>query len=193
MQIPNEKKFFFFYDDSSSIKIAPNTIEHAYLAILNDELDVAVQIFSKIDSPRALWGKILVDILKGYLPEFPTYFQIRNFFEIDLDMLLKNEKISYVEQVLGSLDILSTINQEIFKYTARVMYVNRLYSAALKYMNKSKKIYYNDAELHFMLAKYYLHVNDYEQALFYTEECLKLIPDYYPADLMKQQIDEILV
>ena len=187
MQIPNEKKIFFFYDDSSSIKIEANSIEHAYLAILNDELDVAVQIFSKIDSPRALWGKILVDILKGYLPEFPTYFQI------DLDMLLKNEKISYVEQVLGSLDILSTINQEIFKYTARVMYVNRLYSAALKYMNKSKKIYYNDAELHFMLAKYYLHVNDYEQALFYTEECLKLIPDYYPAHLMKQQIDEILV
>lgn len=193
MQIPNEKKFFFFYDDSSSIKIEANSIEHAYLAILNDELDVAVLIFSKIDSPRALWGKILVDILKGYLTEFPTYFQIRNFFEIDLDMLLKNEKILYVEQVLGSLDILSTINQEIFKYTARVMYVNRLYSAALKYMNKSKKIYYNDAELHFMLAKYYLHVNDYEQALFYTEECLKLIPDYYPAHLMKQQIDEILV
>ena len=193
MQIPNDKNFFFFYEDSSFLKIVPNSIEHAYLAILNEELEVAANIFSKIDSPRAFWGKILVDILKGYLPSFPTYFQIRNFFEIDLDMLLKNEKISYVEQILGSLDILSTINQEIYKYTARVMYVNRLYSAALKYMNKSKKIYYNDAELHFMLAKYYLHVNDYEQALFYDEECLKLIPDYYPAILMKQQIDEILV
>ena len=193
MQIPNEKKIFFFYEDSSSIKIAPNSIEHAYLAIINEELDVAMKIFSQIDSPRAFWGKILVDILKGYLPEFPTYFQIRNFFEIDLDMLLKNEKISYVDQALGSLEILAAIIQENFKYTARVMYVNRLYSAALKYMNKSKKIYYNDAELHFMLAKYYLHVNDYEQALFYTEECLKLIPDYYPAHMMKQQIDEILV
>lgn len=193
MQIPNEKKIFFFYEDSSSIKIAPNSIEHAYLAIINEELDVAMKIFSQIDSPRAFWGKILVDILKGYLPEFPTHLQIRNFFEIDLDMLLKNEKISYVEQALGSLEILAAINQEIFKYTARVMYVNRLYSAALKYMNKSKKIYYNDAELHFMLAKYYLHVNDYEQALLYTEECLKLIPDYYPAHMMKQQIDEILV
>ena len=28
-----------------------------------------------------------------------------------------------------------------------------------------EKIYYNDAELHFMLAKYYLHVNDCELAL----------------------------
>ena len=102
MQIPNEKKIFFFYEDSSSIKIAPNSIEHAYLAIINEELDVAMKIFSQIDSPRAFWGKILVDILKGYLPEFPTYFQIRNFFEIDLDMLLKKTCYSVV-----TADILS--------------------------------------------------------------------------------------
>lgn len=193
MQIPNGQKLFFFNDDISSIKILPNSIEHAYLSILTEDLESAKKIFTKIDSPRAIWGAILVDIINGYLSEFPTYFQIRNFFEIDLDMLLKNEKISYVEQILGSLSILSTINQEIYKYAARVMYVNRLYSAAFKYMNKSKKIYYNDAELHFMLAKYYLHVNDYEHALFYVEECLKLIPDYYPAHLLKQKIDEILV
>ena len=55
---------------------------------------------------------------------------------------------------------------------------------------RSKKIYYNDAELHFMLAKYYLHVNDCELALFYIDECLKLIPDYYPAHLLKQKIEE---
>ena len=157
MQIPNGQKLFFFNDDISSIKILPNSIEHAYLSILTEDLESAKKIFTKIDSPRAIWGAILVDIINGYLSEFPTYFQIRNFFEIDLDMLLKNEKISYVEQILGSLSILSTINQEIYKYAARVMYVNRLYSAAFKYMNKSKKIYYNDAELHFMLAKYYLH------------------------------------
>ena len=54
MQIPNEKKFFFFYDDSSSIKIEANSIEHAYLAFLNDELDVAVQIFSKIEAMKGI-------------------------------------------------------------------------------------------------------------------------------------------
>jgi len=41
-----------------------------------------------------------------------------------------------------------------------------------------------------MLAKYYLHVNDCELALFYIDECLKLIPDYYPAHLLKQKIEE---
>ncbi len=186
----NGNKFYFFYDDDSSVKIKPDTIEHGYLAILNDEIGVAELVFSKIDSPRAKWACVLISVLNGYMKVFPTYFQIRNFFEIDLDFLLKNEKINYVEQLLGALEIFSSINQEVYKYAARVMYANKLYSAALKYMNKSKQIYYNDAELHFMLAKYYLRVNDYENALFYTNECLKLIPDYYPAHLLKQKIEE---
>lgn len=102
-------------------------------------MDVAAKIFSKIDSPRAKWAKILVSILNGVLEEYPTYFQVRNFLEIDLDLLLRNEKIHYVELLLGALEILSTVNQEVYKYAGRVMYVNKLYSAAIKYMNKSKK------------------------------------------------------
>lgn len=186
----NNDKFFFFYDDCSQVIVQPESIEHAYLDVLEGDLKTAFLIFSNIDSPRAKWGKAFVSILQGFLTEYPTYFQIRNFLEIDLDLLLKNEKFEYIEQFLGSLEILSSINQEIYKYTARVMYVNRLYSAALKYMEKAKEIYYNDAELHFLLAKYYLRVNDCNQALFFVEECLKLIPDYYPALLLKQKIEE---
>ena len=185
----NGNIFFFFYNDSSNVKIIPGTIEHAYLLLLNNELEQAKCIFQNIDSPRAKWGEILVPILMGVLTKFPTYFQIRNFYEIDLDFLLKNEKLDYVEQMLGALGIFSSINQEVYKYAARVMYENKLYSAALKYMNKSKQLYYNDAELHFMLAKYYFRVNDLENADFYINECLNLIPGYYPAEIMKQKIE----
>lgn len=183
-------KFFFFYEDDTSIKIIPDSLEHAYLAILNDDLEAAGLILKEIDSPRAKWARILVCILNGFLKELPTYFEIRNFLEIDLDFLLKNEKLEYVEQLLGALEILSAINQEVYKYAARVMYVNKLYSASLKYMEKSKKIYYNDAELHFLFAKYYLRVNDCKEALYYIDECLKLIPDYFPALQLKQKIEE---
>lgn len=186
----SSNNFFFFYDNCSKIKIIPDTVEHAYLAVLNNNLDAAELIFKKTDSPRAKWGGIFVSILKGVMKEYPTYFQIRNFFEIDLDFLLKNEKLNYVEQLLGALEIFAAINQEIYKYAARVMYENKLYSIALKYMEKAKKIYYGDAELQFMLARYYLRVNDFEKALFYTQECLKLIPDYYPARLQQQKIEE---
>ncbi len=186
----NKGKIFFFYPNCSDIKIIPNSLGHAYLCLLNNELSSAKAIFSKIDNPRGIWGTILVSILEGYMEIFPTYFQIRNFLEIDLDFLLKNEKLDYIEQLLGALDIFADINQESYKFAARVMFENNLLSAAFNYMQKSKEIFYNDAELHFMLTRYYLKVHDFEKAYFHINECLQLIPDYYPALIMKQKIEE---
>ena len=186
----SKESIFFFGDNYSELEIFPNSIAHAYLAILSEDLDAAELIFSKNDSPRGKWGYTLVSILKGYMTLFPTYFGIRNFLEIDLDFLLKNEKINFVEQCLGALDILSSINQETYKFVARVMLINHLYTSALKYMDKSKQIYYNDPELHYMYAKYYTDVNNFKDAYFYVNECLKLLPSYYPAQIMKQRIEE---
>ena len=100
--MPSDNKInniFFFYNDSSNLQIKPNSIEHAYLAVLDNDLHSARKLFARIDSPRAKWGKVFVSILKGHMQNFPTYFQIRNFFEIDLEFLLKNEKIDYVENL----------------------------------------------------------------------------------------------
>lgn len=187
----NKENFFFFDVDYSGLVITPNSINHAYLAILNDDLDAAQTVFSRIDSPRGKWGLSLVSILKGYMTIFPTYFGIRNFLEIDLDFLLKNEKIGYVELCLGALEVLASVNQETYKFAARVMLKNKLNTSALKYMERSKQIYYNDPELHFMYAKYYFDVNNFKDSYFYLNECLKLLPSYYPAILLKQRIEEI--
>ena len=188
MQNNSVKKIFFFGKDCSTF--SPNSVEHAYLALLNKDLASANVIFSNLDSPRAKWGKILVSILNGYMEIYPTYFLIRNFLEIDLDFLIKNEKIEYTEQLLGALDYFVKINQETYKFAARAMYANKLYSASLMYMEKSKFVNYHDPELHFMLTRYYYDVHDYKQAYFYINECLNLLPDYYPALIMKEKIEE---
>ena len=191
--IQTNNTFFFFYKNFSDLEIHPASVEHAYLAILSDDLHSASCVFSTIDSPRAKWGRVLVDIIKDKcLNIYPTFFQIRNFYEIDLDFLLKNRKIDYVENLLGALDIFSNINQEIYKFTARVMFENKLYSAALKYMELSKKEYYNDPELHFMLANYYKTIKNYDSAYYYMNECIKFLPSYYPAVQLKKQIEEII-
>lgn len=188
----NKENFFFFSEDCSLVEIAPNSIEHAYLAILNKDLKTAEIVFKNLSSPRARWGHHLVSILQGYMEDFPSYFEIRNFLEIDLDFLIKNNLIDYVEQFLGSLEYLSRINLETYKFVGRVMYENKLRSAALKYMELSKSVHYNDPELHFMLSKYYMDENNYVEALFYINECLKLLPDYYPALLQKEKIEQML-
>lgn len=181
---------FFFSENPEELEIYPGSLCHAYLSILNDDLDTAYSVFSHIDSPRGIWGCSFVSVLKGYMSKFPTYFGIRNFFEIDLDFLLKNNKIDYVEQCLGALELFSTINQETYKFAARVMLENKLFTSALKYLDKSKQIFYNDAELHFIYAKYYMDTGNHANAYFYVNECLKLLPGYYPALLIKQKIEE---
>lgn len=182
------KNINFF--DREPIDILPCSVELAYLNLLEKKLDDAEQIFYKIDSPRANWGKVLVSILKGQVIRYPTYFQVRNFYEIDLDFFIKNESIDYVESLLGALEFLVNINHEVYKYAARVMYANKLFSIAFDYMNKSKAVNYNDAELHFMLSKYYYENKNYKFAFYSINECLNLIPDYYPAHILKQLIGQ---
>jgi len=186
----SKENFFFFNEDCNEMEILPCSLSHAYLAILDNDLNSAEIVFSKNDSPRSKWGLCLVSILKGFMTTYPTYFGIRNFLEIDIDFLLKNNKIEFVEQCLGALEVLSTINQETYKFAARVMMQNRLFSSGLKYMEKSKQIYYNDPELHFMYAKYYYDINDLKDSYYYVNECLKFLPDYYPAIILKQKIEQ---
>ena len=182
----------FLFDKDSEQTFKTRSIEHAYICILNNDLTSAQAIFESIDSPRARWGIAFIDILRGFLEHYPTYFEIRNFLEIDLDFLIKNEKLEYVEQLLGSLEYLVDVNQEIYKYVARVMYENKLYKASKEYLEKSKKVLYKDPELHFMLAKYYLDFKEYKEANFYIDECLKILPDYFPALQLKNIIEEKL-
>ena len=127
----------FFFSENQGNDIKPHSIEGAYYAILQNDLHLAQARFESLDSPRARWGKCLIDILLGYVENYPTYFEIRNFLEIDLDFLIKNEKIDYIEMILGSLDLLININQETYKYVARVMFENHLYNVAQKYLEKS--------------------------------------------------------
>ena len=178
----------FFFSQNSNFVFKSNSIEFAYLSILNDDLSRAKSIFSSIDSSRAKWGKALVGILEGYLDSYPTYFQIRNYIEIDLDFLIKNSKIDYVELLLGSTEHLIITNQETYKYIARALYENNFYKIAKVYMDKSKEIFYNDPELHFIYAKYFININNLRKALFYINECLKIVPNYYPAILLKEKI-----
>lgn len=182
---------FFFAENNTEFDFKPISVECAYLLILNEDLDSAYGIFKLIDSPRGHWGMVLVEILKGYTENYPSYFDIRNFLEIDIDFFLKNKKIDYVEQLLGAIDFFAEINQEAYKFVARVMIENKLYNVAKKYLDKSKSVYYKDPELHFMYAKYFLYTHENTYAKYHINECLKILPDYYPAKYLKKEIENL--
>lgn len=112
--------------------------------------------------------------------------------EIDIDFFIKNNKTDYIEQFMGALEILASINAETYKYIARVMFANNLYNVAKTYLDKSKEIFYNDAELHFIYAKYYTNKRNYIDANFHINECLRIIPNYFPALVIQKKLSEYL-
>ena len=57
---------------------------------------------------------------------------------------------------------------------------------------KESDVYYNDIELHFLMAKFYIKNNQYNKANFHIDECLNLLPDYFPAHKIKREISKHL-
>ena len=106
------------------------------------------------------------------------------------------KQLSTVIELKKSLSKLKNINRsvdELMSLNAPYGEKSDKYEQLSKYIIKansiqSKSIFYNDPELHFMFAKYYLDARDYSEAEFYIDECIKILPDYYPAKIMKSKI-----
>lgn len=180
-----------YFFDKKEIKTI--SVEQAYLAILKNDLDLALNMFFEKDCSRSRWGIVLVKTLKGENDVVPTYFEIRNFYEIDLDFFIKNKKFDYVDLLLNISSYWIEINQEIYKYIARVLFENKIDTLAVEYLEKSKNILYNDPEMHFMFAKYFLNIKEYENSYYHIKECLKVVPDYYPARKIFESASKHLV
>ena len=83
-------------------------VEAAYCCIILDNLDRAEELLAKVKDIdiRANWGLVLIQMLKGDIKYFPTYFEIRNFLEIDLNILILYCKSDYVEKVIKYADFM---------------------------------------------------------------------------------------
>ena len=155
-------------------------LEYAYTLLLNDEPDEALTVLESLDSVRSDWLKKIISIIENKV-EYPTYFQIRNFLEIDIDMFIKSKKINYVNSILKLADIFQSINTESYKFFGRVLLKNDFPKESKIFLDRSLNSYYNDVELHYLFVEYYLYIKDLEQAKRCAETCLKINPDYYPA------------
>lgn len=165
-------------------------LESAYCKLLNDDLKGAKQLFLKLrdEDLRADFGYKLVSIIQSKLPDepvsqdrLPRFFQLRNFLETDLNILIKYNKGDYVEKLCQYSDILARINTETYKYFSRVFFFNNYIDFAMHFALKAKNHFYNDAELHYHLALIMLKQNNKEMAINYCMSCLRIADNYYPA------------
>lgn len=166
-------------------------LELGYYYLLNQDFKNAKKCFEKIleIDIRAHWANFLINLIEGKITYYPSYFELRNFFEIDLDLLMKNFLGNYVQTLVNYSDFLSQFNSEINKYIARVFLINNYKSYALLYFNRAKDSFYNDPELHFLIAQTNFKDGNIEQAKKSADRCLEILPEYWPAVKLLETIE----
>lgn len=158
-------------------------LEYAYCRLLLGDVKESKSIFFKLANQdfRANWANKMIYFIEGYVLSIPSYFQIRNFLEIDLNFLIQAGQPDFVENIINGADLFYSVNPESYKFIARVMMYNKFEQVAFHYLNKAKDKFYYDPELHLMLANYYLHIGDKILAKKSINDCLRILPNYFPA------------
>lgn len=165
-----------------------NKLEQAYCEIILDNLKEARKILEGIEpnDARAHWGLIILDFIKGTVSKYPTYFELRNFLEIDLNLLIMYCKGDYVEKIIRYADFMYTINPEVYKFIGRVFLNNGLRAQAMFFFIRAKDRFYHDPELHYIMAEIYYKDNDIDLCKLSLEKCLEILPEYAPAIAMQK-------
>lgn len=171
------------YSVNSFFKQNNYGLEFAYCQLLLGDVETAQSEFEKIENLdfRADWGKKLIQFINCHVLNVPSYFQIRNFLEIDLNLLIQAGQPQFVENIINGADLFYSINPESYKFISRVMLYNDFADVALYYLLRAKDKFYIDPEMHFMLANCYLKKNELFLAKESIKNCLAILPEYFPA------------
>lgn len=165
-------------------------LEFAYYKLFHQNAQVARKIFLTLaDSDiRAHWGAFIASVCAKNIAGYPSYFELRNFFEIDFNILFSYYLGDYIEEICKYADWFITINPECYKYIGRVFFKRGYSEFGLFYLEQAKNCFYNDPELHYLFAEYYLSIQDYQKADKYINSCLRILPGYYPAIKIKERL-----
>ncbi len=170
------------------------TLEFGYCELLKDNLSSAKKIFESIkdSDTRAKWALFMISTIEGDIKQYPTYFEIRNFLEIDLNILMNHYKGNFVENIIRYADFMYTINPEVHKFIGRALYNNGYEQQAMFFLERAKNYFYTDPELHYQLAYIYFLNGEYHKAQKSLEDCLNILPEYFPAKNLISKISEII-
>lgn len=158
--------------------------------MLLGDLNTARNEFTKIENIdfRANWANKLIQFILNNITVMPTYFQIRNFLEIDLNLLLQAKQPQFIENIINGADLFYSINPESYKFISRVMFNNDFIDVSLYYLKKAKDKFYCDPEMHMMLANCYLKQGETILAKSSIKNCLEILPEYFPAIKLQNKI-----
>lgn len=161
-----------------------------YCYIILDKLKEAQDCFNLVKDydTRAKWGLFILQLINDNIHSSPTYFQLRNFLEIDLGIFILYCKEKYVEKIIKYADFMAFYNPECYKFIGRAFWANKFMPAAMFFLRRAKDKFYQDPELHYLLAYIYYSENDIPQCKKSIKTCLEILPEYNPAKKLEQII-----
>ena len=170
-------------------------LENAYYELLSDNIEKAKILFDAVkDSDiRAHWASFMISMINSDITEYPSYFELRNFLEIDLNILMHYYKGDYVQNIVRYADFMFTINPEVHKFIGRVFYNNDYPEQCMYFLEKAKNYFFHDPELHYLLADIYYKsnkINDAEKAL---KDCIYVLPGSFPAVNLLKKIKNTVI
>lgn len=190
------KAYLYNYQTEEAKKYFEKTANIEYLAYCYfllgniEEAFIHLQLI-KYQSPLSNWLDAIICLVKRIpTTNFPTYFQIRNFYEQDLDMLFKNNQIELVNELLQRNYYLENVNKEVYKFSARVLFNNNYNEIALNFIEKSIDICYKDPETHFIKAQILLKEGKKEEAIVAFKKADKVSGNYMPAKAQLKDLSE---
>ena len=189
------KELFYQGDYTKALELfsAENSNYEAGLCalLLNDEENAKI-FWTKDKDPdiATKWGLIILNIIHLKIKEHPTFFQVRAFLEVYLNLFIQNKQLSWAENLISACDIFARSNPESYKFIARALFANGYLELSHKFLNESKKLFYCDPESHFIDSQAYFLEKKYDKALKSINETLESARGYYPAVEFKKIIEK---
>lgn len=168
-------------------------IEAAYCHLILGNFTKAKAHFEAVKDTdmRAHWGLLLMQMIDGNISTAPTYFEVRNFLEIDLDIFITYCKGDIVEKIVRYADYMAYYNMECYKFIGRAFWAHHLMPASMYFLNRACDRLYNDPELHYLLAYIYCYnEKNLTKCKKELDTCLNILPQYAPAVALSKKMFE---
>lgn len=158
--------------------------------LLMDKPKDAYKIWKSIKEPdiATRWGMIVYDFIHLKWNYTPSFFQVRAFLEVYLNLFIENKLFKYAENLISAQNILAKSNLETYKFISRVLFTHGYFNILPDFINRSKQCCYLDPEIHFIEAQMHYKMRDFPNALTSLGATLQIVPDYFPALSLKEEI-----
>jgi len=190
-------KDFFYKKDYLSAKDIFLEMDDTYGAglcfLLMGDFSSARKYFQtkENDCTASSFGLVVLDILEDKPKKNPTYFQVRCFLEIYINLFIENNMFNFAQKLIDNYGFFTNVNFETPKFIARVLNANDYNNSVHFFAQRATEVCTYDAEIYYIDALVYIKEKNLDEAKKCIKTCLSFAPDYYPIKKLQSTIEKM--